>query len=152
MTPQPVATDNILSAAQDRFAGPAIEVALSNGDTSGRYVVAEIIGRVFPAYRAYASGVLEMIDRPLPTGPYPADILSYKDKALVEYKTPAESEGLGTQSRLQRSNSPIEGLALLFGQPPALLQLSVRLPHDAEGLTPVIIAQLERDALKLIHN
>ena len=148
--PQPV--ESIWSAEWDHVAGPAIEVNVDDGDTSGRYTVAEIIGRVFPAFRDYAKRVLEDIDGTLPSGPYSADVLSYRSKTVVEYKTPAEKDGLGTRLRLQRSPRPIEGVAVLFGQPPSLLQLAMRLPNDSEGLASAIIAQFERDASSLIHN
>lgn len=150
--PQPVDTGNILSAAPASFAGPAIAVDFSNGDSSGRYSVADVIGRVFPDYRDYAKSVLEGLDRTPPLGPYPADVLLYKSKTLVEFATPAEKEGLGTRSRLRKSDRPIKGAAILFGQPPSLLQLSVRLSKHAEELAPAIVAQFERDASSLSHN
>jgi hypothetical protein len=67
---------------------------------------------------------------------------------VFEYKTPAQTEGLGTHSSLLRSGSPIEGVAILIGETPDLLLLSLRLPTELSGLTPAIVAQVEREASK----
>ncbi len=81
-----------------------------------------------------------------PFGPYPKDKLTYKGDDMVEYETPAHAEGLGTQSRLRPNTSPIRGVAMLVGQDPDLLLLSVRLPGGDAGLAQGITRQLERDA------
>jgi len=116
-------------APRDLFAEPAIVVSFSGGDNSGRQVGAETIGRGFPAYRAYAERVLEIIEQAVPAGPYPGDILTYK-------------------SKVPRNGEAIRGFAFLFGQPPSLLKLSIRLARGTEGLAPAILAQAEREALR----
>jgi len=63
----------------------------------------------------------------------------------VEFLTPANTEGLGTQSRLLKNGDPINGVAILFGEDSNLLQLSVRLPTDLRYLAPIIISQTERE-------
>jgi len=78
-------------------------------------------------------------------GPFPKDVLSYKSNRLVEYKTPAQTEGLGTHLWIKQNGSPIGGVAMLVGKAPDLLLLSVRLPPELNGLTAVIIRQVERD-------
>ncbi len=92
---------------------------------------------------------MEGFDLPVPFGPYPNDMLTYKGKTVVEYKTPAQTEGLGTHSRLEKNGSPIYGAAILIGPTPDLLFLSVRLPDDLSGLTSAIVRQAERDAARL---
>ena len=151
VSPKPIDTANIFSAGQNGFSGPAIEISHRFGDTSGRFDVAEVIARVFPAYKAFVTGVMEGFDLPVPFGPYRNDMLTYKGKTVVEYKTPAETEGLGTRSRLKKNGSPIAGAAILIGQTPDLLLLSVRLPADLAGLTSAIVGQAESDATRL-HN
>ena len=80
-------------------------------------------------------------------GPYPRDALTYKSKRVIEYKTPAQTDGLGTyNSSLTKNNSAIDGVAMLVGPTPGLLLLSVRLPPELNGLTSVIVHQAERDA------
>ena len=81
-------------------------------------------------------------------GPYPKDVLSYKSDTVVEYKTPASTEELGTGSALHPNGSSIRGVAVLVGQEPSLLLLSVRLPANLTGLTSEIIGQIERDAAR----
>ncbi len=67
---------------------------------------------------------------------------------MVEYRTPAQTDGLGTQSWLPKSDRPIDGVAILVGEDPDLLLLSVRLPSESNALTKVIVDQVERDAVK----
>ena len=134
--------------------GAAIEIQRISGENSGRYEIAEVIARVFPQYRAVAVRVMEGIDLPLPSGPYPTDTLKYIGKTIVEYQTPAQAEGLGNfDSWLKKNDTPITGVAILIGDPtnlsllgdqPALLLLSVRLPPDSARLTPVIVSDVER--------
>jgi hypothetical protein len=81
--------------------------------------------------------------------PYPADTLKYRGKNVVEFRTPAQTEGLGTASRLQKSDIPICGVAILFGEEPNLIQLSVRLPSESSDLMQLIVDQTEREAARL---
>jgi len=134
--------------------GVAIEVDHITSAASGRYEIAEIMARVFPEYRAFAARVLEGIDRPLPPGPYPRDTLKYQSKTVVEYKTPAQTEGLGNMdSWLKKNDTPIEGAAIMlgdidkYGDAPDVLRLSVRLSAVQARLTPVIVRDVERSAV-----
>ncbi|HEY3988350.1 MAG TPA: hypothetical protein VGM02_03560 [Acidobacteriaceae bacterium] len=122
-----------------------------DGGTSGRYVVADMIARVFPTHRAFLRKVIDEGIEPassFPPGPYPKDKLTYKSKEVVEYETPAWTKGLGTQSRLLANGDPIRGVAMLIGETPDLVYLAVRLPAGMVNLAPVIIQQVERDAVK----
>jgi hypothetical protein len=131
------------------FDGPVIEISDRHSDQGGdRLDKAQIIARVFPTYRTLATGLLYGYDIPAssyPFGPYPSDRLTYKGNALVEYTTPAQTEGLGTHSSLKKNSSPIEGVAILSGDPPDLILLSVRLPQESIGLAPVIVREVERE-------
>jgi len=140
------------------FDGPAIEAYHMFSGTSGRFEIAKTFARVFPAYRKWGKRVLEDFDMPVPSGPYPTDALTYRNKSVVEYKTPAQTKGLGTQSTWLRINDlPIAGAAILIynspviGDAPDVLLLSVRLPHDLARLTPVIVRDLEREAVDAPH-
>jgi hypothetical protein len=134
--------------------GAAIEVNHMYGGTSGRYNVAQIIARVFPAYRAFAVRALEMFDLPVPSHPYPKDTLRYIGKMIVEYKTPAQTDGLGNfDSWLGKNDMTIVGAAILLVDPPPnpngdlpdAVRLSVRVPPDLTRLTPEIVRYVERD-------
>lgn len=128
------------------------------GGTSGRYNVAQIVARVFPAYRAFALRALEGIEIPIPSGPYPKDTVTYTSKTIVEYQTPAQTEGLGNfDSWLGKNQMPIAGAAVLIvdtppnpsGDPPDVVRLSVRLPPNSTRLTPTIIRYFQLDTVSL---
>lgn len=132
------------------FEGPAIEISYRDSDQNGDTLEkAQIIARVFPAYRSLVTSMMEGLDIPArsyPFGPYQSDALTYRSKAEVEYRTPARKEGLGTHSSLKQNGSPIEGVAILSGDPPDLILLSVRLPKDLAGIAPAIVQQVERES------
>ncbi len=153
VSPQPIETAHLFSAEWPGLRGPAIEVDDLNGGTSGRFSVAAVIARVFPAHIAVAKRVMrEMADAgqpPLPSGPYPADALIYRSDRVVEYTTPAGMDGLGTRSALRKDGSPIQGVAILMGRhDPDVLVLAVRLPSAFGGLVPAILGEMERDSAR----
>jgi hypothetical protein len=146
---QPIDAPRVFAPEFRGFEGPAIEVSDRLSDQNGdRLDKAQIIARVFPAYRSYAKALLVGFDVPNDSyqfGPYPLDRLTYKSKNVVEYTTPPQREGLGTHSSLKKSAHPIEGVAILSGEPPDVILLSVRLPHGLTGLAPEIVSQVERE-------
>jgi hypothetical protein len=152
LSPKPI---HPTSSGWEGLEGPAIEVNHMTSEASGRYEIAEIVARVFPEYKAFAKRVWEGIDLPFPSGPYPTDSLKYRGKTIVEYKTPAQTEGLGNfDSWLKKNDTPILGAAILIvdrpnliGNPPNLVLLSVRFPPDLARLTPAIVRYVERAAV-----
>jgi len=149
VSPQEIAAANLLSSTWSGFTGPAIELAAESGETSGRFGVSRVIARVFPAHKAFVQSVIEEGIEPadsFPFGPYPKDKLIYRSKEIVEYETPENTDGLGTNSRLKKDASPIRGVAILMGQTPDLLRLSARLSPNLADLMPAIVQQVERDA------
>jgi hypothetical protein len=141
-----VSSQPIDSASVFTVRGPAIEVSHREGQGSGALEVAEVMARVFPDFKAFATNIAQGFGMPISFGPYPKDELTYLGKRVVEYKTPAQTEGLGTHISLKKNGRPIEGVAMLVGQPPDLVLLSVRLPPNLRGLTATIIRQVEADA------
>ncbi len=149
VSPQSINPSNFLTGTPAGFTGPAIQLSREIGDTSGRFGVAKIIARVFPAHIGFARVVIREGAEPassFPFGPYPNDKLTYRGNEIVEYQTPANTQGLGTDSSLHPSADPISGVAILVGETPDLLHLSVRLPAAQATLAPFIIRQVERDA------
>lgn len=147
VSPERIDAKMLFSDKWGGFLGPAIQLDYRYGGTSGRFAVADVIARVFPAYKWFAIGVMkELISPRFSFGPYPDDALTYKSKTVVEYNTPAQTDGLGTLSSLKKTESPIQGVVLLVERSPDLMQLAVRLPPDLNGLTPAIIHQVEREA------
>lgn len=136
------------------FSGPAIEIYRISSGASGMYDVAEILARVFREYKDQAAPVLALIERPVPSGPYPNDALTYTNRSVVEFRTPPQAEGLGTHlTWLRKSNLPVSGAVIMLEKPssveelPDMLLLAVRLPPALQRLTPVIVRDAEREAL-----
>jgi hypothetical protein len=151
ITPEPISSARLFSRNSEGITGPAIQISLSNGDTSGRFSVAKIIARVFPTHKDFVEAVITEGIEPassFPFGPYPGDTLNYRSNEVVEFKTPAMTEGLGTASRLSSDSSPISGVAILFGEEPNLVHLSLRLPPNDDDLSQVIIRQTERKSVE----
>jgi len=142
LTPGPINYENMASP----ITGPAIQLSWRSGETSGRFIVAQVAARVFPAVKDFVQHVIrETPASDFPFGPYPSDRLVYRGDRIVEFETPAGSEGLGTIMRLQRNNAPISGVAILKGTVPDLWLLSVRLPSDMSDLATSIIRQVEQE-------
>src|SRR5262249_20323585 len=126
VTPQPIVGQPVFP---EKFDDAAIVLDFTNGGGSGTYQVAEVVARVFPTYKNFALSVLnDGFVGPFSFGPYPNDTLAYKGKSTVEFRTPANTEGLGTHAWLKKNNRPIAGVAILDPKTFDLMQLSVRLP------------------------
>lgn len=121
--------------------GPAIQLGISFGGTSGRFEVARMIARLFPAHMDFARQVAaEGIGDPLPSGPYPTDRLHRISATEVAYTTPARLQGLGTDSRLAANADPIEELVILDPEGDmSVVKLDIRLPPAEAALTSAII-------------
>ena len=57
VTPQPLTPGELISAPPYIATGPAVQTSISMGDTSGRFEVAEIADRIFPAAHAFVASV-----------------------------------------------------------------------------------------------
>ncbi len=149
VSPRPFGSAELFSTQWNGFDGPAIQISAMFGDTSGRFSVARMIARVFPAHLSFVKSVIDEGIEPasdFPSGPYPSDKLTYLTNEMVEYQTPANADGLGTHSLLIKNGDPIRGVVILFDDALNLLHLHVRLPPELESLAPIIIRQAERDA------
>ncbi len=149
VTPDPIDPKAPFSDSWKGFSGQAIQISYSSGGTSGRFEVAKIIARVFPEYKAFAENVIAEGIEPassFPFGPYPTDKLTYRSKSVVEFETPANTAGLGTDSRLQSNASAIDGVAILSGADTDLVLLSGRLSEKDHDLIPLIVQQVESEA------
>lgn len=149
VTPMPLSSAHLFSDSWKGISSYGIQLSESNGDTSGRFEVAQTIARVFPAHLAFVRRVIAEGIEPatsFPYGPYATDKLTYKSKEIVEYVTPPNTEGLGTKSFLIKNANPIDGVVLLTGEELSLTHLSARLPPEMSDLLPVIIRQIEQDS------
>jgi hypothetical protein len=150
LSPQSIDAAALFSTSWKGLTGPVIQMSVEYGGTSGRFGVAQTIARVFPAHRAFVRKVIaegKESASDFPSGPYPNDKLTYKNKETVECETPAHRDALGTQSRLQKNGDPIRGVAILVGADTNLLFLATRLPSEMNDLTPTIIQEVERRAV-----
>jgi len=153
VAPEPLKSAKLLEHRNWKgFRGSAIQISCSDGGTSGRFEVAKVVARVFPAHRNYALSIIaEGFGRAsaYPFGPFPSDHLTYKGKDLVEFTTPAHRNGLGTMSWLLPSDQPISGFAVLAigsGVDTELLHLCSRLPPSLSFLSAMLIQQAEATA------
>jgi hypothetical protein len=151
VSPTPLNSAIVFADKWKGLSGAAIQLSVSIGDTSGRFEVASIIARVFPQHKAFVRKVIAEGIEPASDfhfGPYPNDKLTYKNKTLVEYQTPPQTEGLGTDSRLQKNLDSISGVEILTGEELSLISLAVRVPSNMGDLTTTIIQQVEREVAK----
>jgi hypothetical protein len=133
--------------AHDFFpvAGPAVELNAIEGGGPGTALAVEVWARAFPALWPIVKGLISNGDLPAGEytfGPYPKDKLIAQTDRIVQFQTPPHSEGLGTMSHFKANDDPIDGVAILQGQPPDLLVLRVRMPPGQRHLAPVIIKDL----------
>lgn len=149
VSPQPIETQQVFSTGWGGFSGPVVVLDHNFGDTSGRVGVASVVARVFPDRSALVREVEKDIEGdPFPTGSYPTDRVMHKGKDVVEFETPPYTIGLGNSqdSALHANADPINGAAMLVGDAPDLMLLSVRLSAAQHHLAQLIIQQFERDA------
>jgi len=149
VSPAPLSAANFLGAGAKPLEGEVVAMTEALGDTSGRFEVAKVMARVFPERRKFVEGVIGEGIEPasaFPFGPYAADRLTYQSSGMVEYRTAANSEGLGTVPRIAKDKEAISGVAALVGATPDLMLAAVRLKASEAGLTVVIVRQAEREA------
>ena len=134
--------------------GPAVTVDSWDASSSGRFHVAIIAAQLFSADGGEFSARVRqdhlISDASFTTAHSPDDDLRYVSDRIVEYTTAANRKGLGTDSMLDSSNSPIRGLITLDlkNESNALTEIRVKLPPN---LTPVAdaILQLETVCVQL---
>jgi hypothetical protein len=149
VSPDPIDSTTLFSLKWQGFTGPAVEATVYDGGTSGRFEVAKVIARLFPAYKAFAQKVIAEGSEPasdFPFGPYPSDKSTYNGKNIVEFETPGGAQGLGTDSRLQMNASPIDGVAIIGGKDTDLTLLTARFSDSDRDLIAAMVAQAEREA------
>ncbi|NML34370.1 hypothetical protein [Paraburkholderia antibiotica] len=124
-----------------RIKGQGIQLSTSYGNTSGRFEAAKIAARLFPNRQAFVDAVAN--EGLLPkdefrNGPFPRDRVQHLGPDQVAFETPANEDGLGTMSRLVKSQDPIQGIAKMNGSNDATL-LVMRLNPTLRDLAPTIL-------------
>ena len=130
--------------------GYAIQFSKSFGGTSGRFEVAKSAASLFPSAKQFVRRVIDEGLEPasdFPTRPVSTDRIERVGTNAVLYETPAETEGLGTHSRLWKGAQPIDGAVILL---PAdemnLLYFAIRLPpelHDDQSVISQLFLAIE---------
>ena len=147
VTPEPHDSADLL-AGNTKLFGPAVVIQRISGDTSGRFEVAKLAARLFPAARSYVRDVIaEGIEPDIDFifAPYPDDIVHLVSSTVAEFTTPAGTDGLGTQGILAATDQPVTGVAIwLPSETHDMVLLTARLPPEAAGLTRTIATQTER--------
>lgn len=129
--------------------GPAVALAHRYGGTSGRFAVAELISRNFPRFLPFANRVRKMdpdLAITFPKSPFKDDQLTYRSDRVLEFRTRALRQGLGTlEGDIAPNSSPVDGVAMILGpadQVDAEI-VSIRLP---KGTHPRLIRAIVEDA------
>lgn len=75
---------------------------------------------------------------------------------LVEFHTPAHTDGMGTYLFLKKDANPVDGAVILRGrtlnEQPDVVFVFCRLPAKLTSLTPFIVRQAESEALRPAGN
>lgn len=139
--PQAINFDDV--SRSSGVTGFGIEGSLIDGETSGRFTIAQIAARIFPTQKALVQSVLDPAVA-LTLGPFPGDSLRYLNERVVEYETPAGSTGLGTFFQLRPNHDSVRGAVILIDAPHLSLgHLALRLPQGLDDLLPAITRQFE---------
>lgn len=125
--------------------GPAIQAVFVVGDTGGRIESASIAARFFPELmRDYilrvSAHAMVPVDRLMAVTPYPEDRVKRLSPTLVQFETPANREGFGTDSLLNRSGQPVSGLVAINPSNGDIYELFVRLPASERRLEQTLLA------------
>jgi hypothetical protein len=134
--------------------GPAVMIQSSDAASSGRFHVAIVTAQLFPltgselVTRVRQEHLIS--DSSFDAGSDPDDQLRYLSDRFVEYTTPANRSGLGTESMFEPSALPIRGLTILHLEPEvdSLIEVRVRLPPGLSAVSGTIM-QLEAACVQL---
>ena len=126
--------------------GDAVEFVFLDGGTSGRFGVARCASRLFPKIAAsFVQRVKSEGIEPASTfelGPYTGDSIRYSDGLSLEFSTPAQEAGIGTEGNLAPSQNVIRGFVVLdstgdWGLSILRVRVGVQTTHLAEAIIKV---------------
>jgi hypothetical protein len=140
VTPEERKPSEFLSDKAVAMDGPAITVSRSYASTSGRFHVARVVARLFPdTMKDYVQQVIDEGIEPagdFPFGAYSGDKLARRNPSEADFETPANNDGMGTQSLMIKGADPISGTVLLLKD--GIIQLNARAADYERPLLPVI--------------
>jgi len=147
VTPTPI--DTVDAPYDAKVSGPAVELTVDDGGTSGRFEVATYGARLFPTALA---GFIARVkaehlapDSEFDSRQFAHDAVVAMSRSEAAFTTPARARGLGTRESLGPSSTPIRGIAILTADPqePDLVILGVRL-STAYGRLESAVLELNR--------
>lgn len=129
------------------YVAPVVQLSTMLADTSGRFEAARLCAMLFPRLTRKFVKQVELEEKLMEseredTRKYPTDTLKYLSPRIVEFRTPPNTRGLGTESHIKAGNQPIQGLVVLNldgGTPAAVSQLSTNLGESDQALAPFIL-------------
>lgn len=148
VTPGPISPKTFMES-DATVSGPVVMIRWINGDTSGRFEAADVAARVFPSEAAFIDRVRQEareLDETIASGPTATDEIVRRSPTVVEYVTPAATDGIGIVHPVVAAAAPIRGAIVLQSKSEMnIVQLVMRLDPPSEGLAKDIVAAFERD-------
>lgn len=142
VTPKPVPPPYFPLPA---IATPAVTIESTDAGSSGRFHLAIVAAQLFAVAGSELINRVRqehlISDSSFDPVPHPDDQLTYLSDQFVEYTTPANHTGLGTDGLLEMSDLPIRGLTLLNPQAQVntLTEVRVRLPPGLSAVAETIV-------------
>src|SRR5208282_4412796 len=147
VTPDPHGFDD-LRADAPKLQGPVVVIARHSGETTGRFEVAAVAARLFPAARHFVRKVIAeniVAASHFHFAPYKTDTVRRLSSTVAEFVTPPNREGLGTSGRIAANDQPVAGVAIwLPDQGNDLVMTLVRLDPHLRREVRTILTQTER--------
>jgi hypothetical protein len=134
--------------------GPAVVIQSSDAGSSGRFHVAIVAAQLFAliADEFIATVRQEHVisDSALQAEPHPNDQIQYISDRLVQFTTPANRTGLGTDGLFEPSDWAVRGLIVLNLERDvnSLTEVRVRLPAALNAVAATVL-QLETTCIQL---
>ena len=134
--------------------GPAVMIQSSDAGSSGRFHVAIVAAQLFALIADEFIATIRqehvISDAAFQPEPHPDDQIQYISDRLVQFTTPANRTGLGTDSLFEMSEWPVSGLIILNleNDVNSLTEVRVRLPPALNAAAAAIV-QLETTCIQL---
>lgn len=125
-----------------RITGPAVVPHQLAGGTSGRFEIAKLAARAFPAAGAFVARVERENGKPFVHGPFATDKRTFRGSDQLLVTTPAARQGLGTSFGLAPDTLPVDSVLWLHPAPDMdLTALAARLPARLRPAVAAIIRE-----------
>jgi hypothetical protein len=131
---------------------PFVQIITAENDAnfSQKEIVATVVAHLFPAHAAYVKEVVAQEHEnsgdgtyDIAIGPYPADKITRRTATLVEFVTPPNKDGMGTEYGIGKNAVPVFGAAFLASDDSYAQIALVRLPDELKSLAPAILKSAE---------